>query len=41
MECLPGGGGGGILDVDLYGDVPTKKIFHSASEFLPSNDTMF
>ena len=34
-------GGGGVLDLNLYGDVPTKKKFHPAPEFLPSNDTLF
>ena len=37
-----GPGGGGVLDLNLYGDVPTKKIFfHPALEFSPSNDTLF
>ena len=34
-------GGGGVLDLNLYGDVPTKKKFHPTPEFLPSNDTLF
>ena len=34
--------GGGVLDLNLYGDVHTKKnFFHRAPEFLPSNDTLF
>ena len=33
--------GGGVLDLNLYGDVPRKKNFHRAPEFLPSNDTLF
>ena len=33
-------GGGGVLDLNLYGDVPKKKFFHPAPELLPSNDTL-
>ena len=33
--------GGGVLDLNLQEDVPTKKIFQPAPEFLPSNDTLF
>ena len=31
----------GVLDLNLYGDVPTKKIFSPCSRILPSNDTLF
>ena len=34
-------GGGGLLDLNFYGDVPTKIFFHPAAEFLPSNDSRF
>ena len=32
---------GGLLDLNLYGDVPTNLFFFPAPEFLPSNDTRF
>ena len=37
-HCTPGEG---VFGLNLYGDVPTKKIFHPAPESLPSNDTLF
>ena len=33
---------GGVLDLNLYGSVPTKRnFFHPAPENLPSFDTLF
>ena len=34
-------GGGGVIDLNLHGGVPTKKKFYPAPEFLPSNDARF
>ena len=33
--------GEGVLDLNLYGGVPTKKIFYPGAELLPPNDTLF
>ena len=30
-----------VHDLNLYGVEPTKKLFHAAPEFWPSNNTLF
>ena len=32
---------GGVLDLNLYGDVLTKIFYYLPLEILPSNDTQF